>query len=88
MTLLRKPQLMNIYVQLSFQWGRSTDQIIVEQWGVANVQLRGAYLDDWFKQKSGELISVLKYDKTESTVHGHTALRITGKRTWPALLAL
>jgi len=80
-SLLRKPQLMNIYVQLSFQWGRSTDEIVVEQWGVANVQLRGAYLDDWFKQKSGDLVSMLKYETTESTAHGHTALRISGKRT-------
>lgn len=80
-SLLRKPQLMNIYVQLTFQWGRSTDEITVEQWGVANVQLRGAYLDDWFKQKSANLVPMLKYETSETTAHGHTALRITGKRT-------
>lgn len=80
-SLLRKPQLMNIYVQLAFQWGRSTDEVQVEQWGVANVQLRGAYLDDWFRQKSSTLIPMLRYETEETTAHGHTALRITGRRT-------
>jgi hypothetical protein len=82
-SLLRKPQLMNIYVQLAFQWGRSTDEITVEQWGVANVQLRGAYLDEWFREKSSPLLPVLRYEAEETTAHGHTALRITGKRTGP-----
>ena len=52
--LQRKPQLMNIYVQLAFAYGNSTDEIIVEQWGVANVQLKGAYLDQWFKDKDAK----------------------------------
>jgi hypothetical protein len=79
-SLLRKPQLMNIYVQLAFQWGRSTDEITVEQWGVANVQLRGAYLDEWFREKSSAVIPMLDYETEEVTAHGHTALRIRGRR--------
>ena len=43
---------MNIYVQLPFVRGNSQDTISVEQWGVANVQLRNAYLDQWFQDKN------------------------------------
>lgn len=93
-SLPRKPQLMNIYVELAFQAGRSTDEIRIEQWGVANVQLRGAYLDEWFREKSGPLLSTLRYESEETSAHGHMALRIAGKRTglrywlleaWPQL---
>src|SRR5262249_19098747 len=44
-------QLMNVYLQLQFQLGQSTDQIFVEQWNLANVQLKGMYLDEWFDRK-------------------------------------
>ncbi len=75
-----KPQLMNIYVQLMFGRGQSADTLSVEQWGVANVQLRGAYLDEWFRQKNAAHESMLRYTPQEVTVQGHAALLLTGRR--------
>ncbi len=76
-----KPQLMNIYVQLPFGRGTSLDTVTVEQWGVANVQLRNAYLDQWFRDKNKALEGQLKYEGRESTAAGHPALALTGRRT-------
>ena len=78
--LKTKPQLMNIYVQLPFVRGNSMDSLTVEQWGVANVQLRGAYLDQWFQQKNQALEGQLKYEAREATAQGHPALALTGRR--------
>lgn len=76
-----KPQLMNIYVQLGFVRGQSLDTLSVEQWGVANVQLRGAYLDDWFRQKNSALEHTLSYETAEGEAQGHPALLLTGRRS-------
>ena len=74
-----QPQLLNIFVSLTFE--RSLhEQIIVEQWGVANVQLRDKYLDDWYRDKSSETVRSLKYEITEAEAQGHPAIKITGKR--------
>jgi hypothetical protein len=78
--LKTKPQLMNIYVQLPFVRGNSMDSITVEQWGVANVQLRNAYLDQWFQDKNRALEGQLRYDARETTAQGHPALALTGRR--------
>lgn len=75
-----KPQLLNIYVQLPFALGQSTDTMTVEQWGVANVQLRGSYLDEWFRKKNMANEAMLRYSSSELTVHGHPALLLTGRR--------
>lgn len=79
--LTGKPQLMNVYVQLPFARGNSLDTVTVEQWGVANVQLRGAYLDQWFREKNKNLEPMLRYEATETEVHGHPALALNGRRT-------
>ena len=79
-SLLGQPQLMNIYVQLQFGLGQSLDTINVEQWGVANVQLRGAYLDEWFQKKNASQDSSVSYEGREATVQGHPALALTGRR--------
>lgn len=78
--LTSKPQLMNIYVQLPFARGTSLDTVTVEQWGVANVQLRGAYLDQWFREKNKAAEGILRYTATESEAHGHPVLVLTGRR--------
>ncbi len=75
-----KPQLMNIYVQLLFGRGQTLDRVSVEQWGVANVQLRGAYLNEWFRRKNAAQEATLRYDEQESEAHGHPALLLTGRR--------
>jgi len=79
--LTGKPQLMNIYVQLPFTRGHLLDTVTVEQWGVANVQLRGAYLDEWFRGKNRAQESILRYEATETEVQGHPALALSGRRT-------
>lgn len=75
-----KPQLMNIYVQLAFKLGQSLDMLSVEQWGVANVQLRGNYLDQWFRQKNAAQEPTLTYEAQEAEVRGHPALALAGRR--------
>ncbi|MBV9851634.1 MAG: hypothetical protein JO250_18350 [Armatimonadetes bacterium] len=74
------PQLMNIYLQLNFQRGQSLDTLSVEQWSVANVQLRGAYLDEWYRSKNGVLEPTLRYEPGEAAAHGHPALELIGRR--------
>lgn len=76
-----KLQLMNIYVQLPFVRGVSQDTLTVEQWGVANVQLREAYLDRWFRDKNRALEGHLQYEARESEARGHPALALSGRRT-------
>ena len=79
-TLHAKPQLMNVYVQLSFNRGRSTDLLTVEQWGVAEVQLRGQNLKDWFDRKSDLASSGVGVRSTETEKDGHEAFSLSGRR--------
>ena len=79
-TLKGQPQLMNVYLQLAFQRGQSLDMLNVEQWSVANVQLRGAYLDEWYRSKNGAQEPTLRYEPEETEAHGHPALRLIGRR--------
>lgn len=79
-SLKRQPQLMNIYVQLGFGAGHSTDTVVLEQWGVANIQLRGAYLDQWFDKKCAASLRHLKLDRIEDDANGHPALMVSGRR--------
>jgi hypothetical protein len=78
-SLAKQPQLMNIYVALSFE-RHAGESITVEQWGVADVQVKGRYLDEWFRDKSGPAIADVDYEEEESEAHGHKALTIVGKR--------
>lgn len=75
-----QPQLMNVYLRLAFQCGQSLDTLTVEQWNVANVQLRGAYLDEWYRSKNGALEPTLNYEPAEAEAHGHPALELMGRR--------
>ncbi|MDQ2764613.1 MAG: hypothetical protein M3Y22_14400 [Pseudomonadota bacterium] len=75
-----QPQLMNVYLQLAFQLGQSLDTLTVEQWSVANVQLRGAYLDEWYRSKNGAQEPTLRYEPTEAEAQRHPALQLTGRR--------
>lgn len=76
-----KPQFMTVYVKLGFVNGNSTDKITVEQWGIANVQLRDVYLDNWFEAKSRNITPMLKYTKEEVDVNDHVGLRLSGRQT-------
>jgi hypothetical protein len=74
------PQLMNVYLQLSFQYGQSLDTITVEQWSMAGTQIKGAYLDEWFREKNKSLEPTLRCESSESESHGHPALELIGHR--------
>ena len=79
--LKAKPQLMNIYVQLPFVRGNSMDTLTVEQWGVANVQLRNAYLDQWFRDKNRALEGQLKLRGARGDGAGASGAGADGRRT-------
>lgn len=79
--LLAGQQLMNVYLQLSFSLGQSTDLLMVEQWNLANVQLKGMYLDEWFEHKCAGLEASARLEKSESQAQSHPALFVTGRRT-------
>jgi hypothetical protein len=81
---LTAQQLMNIYIELRFtrgKGGKIGETLTVEQWSAANVQLKGAYLDEWFETKGQAVHQSLTLDKVESEIHGHPALDMTGRRT-------
>ena len=44
------------------------------------MQLRGAYLDEWYRSKNGALEPTLRYEPEEAEAQGHPALRLTGRR--------
>jgi hypothetical protein len=73
-------KVMNIYLQLQFRRGRSNDMLTVEQWSLANVQLKGAYLDEWFERKRDEMVRGFDIDGAEREVSGHSALWLTGSK--------
>jgi hypothetical protein len=81
-------QLMNVYLQLKFQRGGSLDQLMVEQWSLANVQLKNSYLDEWYDLKSIGKTEGVRSEREEAAVNGHPALRVIGRRTDPAYLLL
>ena len=83
--MLSGQQLMNIYLELRFTRGRGKgrlgDTLTVEQWSAANVQLKGAYLDEWLAGKGNQSLQrSLRVEKVEAIVHGHGALEIVGER--------
>jgi len=79
-------KLMNIYIQLQFKRAQSNDLLTVEQWSLANVQLKGAYLDEWFERKRDATVRGIELDESEAEVNGHPALRLEGRKA--GLLAL
>lgn len=69
-------QLMNVYLRLTFAKGLS--KLSVEQWAVANVARRDAYLDVWLKNNAkGEMASA-RYVADEAEANGHPALSLSG----------
>lgn len=81
---LSAQRLMTTYVELKFTHGRGGkvgETLTVEQWSAANVQLKGAYLDDWLEHKGKSLLQSVSVEKTEAVMHGHPALNMTGRRT-------
>lgn len=80
-TLRGQPQLMNVYIHLLFQRGRTSDTLSIEQWGVADVQLRNSTLLEWYERKGGLASAGLTVRRSESEQNGHAACTLTGTRS-------
>lgn len=78
---LDSKQVMTIYVQLVFGKKRSDETLSIEQWSLANIQLKDSYLDEWLIRKAGVTLKNVRYEKSEDAVGGHPALYLTGKRS-------
>ena len=75
-------QVMNVYVKLAF--ARGTERLTVEQWGVADVARRDAYLDVWLSLNGKGALPQMKVaaEESERAFQGHPAVTFTGR---PAL---
>jgi hypothetical protein len=76
--VLESQQLMNVYMRLSFTAGKTT-RLSVEQWSLANVARRDAYLDAWLAANAKGEMREARYTATErEPVRGHAALSLVG----------
>lgn len=76
--VLESQQLMNVYLRLTFAY-KTTTRLSVEQWSLANVARRDAYLDVWLAANSRSVIREARYAAEEGEpVNGHDALRLSG----------
>lgn len=73
---LTTAQLMNVYLRLSF--ARNTTRLSVEQWAVANVARKEAYLDDWVAANAKGELTEARYSVSETEVRGKSAVAYTG----------
>lgn len=74
---LATAQLMNVYLRLSFV-KNATTRLSVEQWSVANVARKEAYLDDWVAANAKGELRGARYRVSESMVRGLAAVSYTG----------
>ncbi len=71
-------QLMNVYLRLEFT-ARKTAKLCIEQWAVANVARRDAYLDIWLQKNSKGPLTEARYEGAEAEPHlGHPVLALAG----------
>ena len=73
---LASQQLMNVYLRLSFLC--KTSRLSVEQWSLASVARRDAYLDAWLRANAKAELHEARYEESETEAHGHPALQLTG----------
>lgn len=69
-------QLMNVYLRLTF--ARGAARLSVEQWSLANVARRGAYLDLWLAANAKGEMRQARYTVDETETQGHPAIALTG----------
>lgn len=81
-------ELMNVYLRLHFE--HKTSRLTVEQWSLANVARRGAFLDAWLEASTKGELRQASAEATEGEAHGHATLDLTGRPAWglPMLNAL
>jgi hypothetical protein len=77
---LEGQQLMNVYLRLSF--AHKTSRLTLEQWALANVARRDAYLDVWLATNSKGPLREARYRAEEAEVEGHAALDLAGGPGW------
>ncbi|WP_184203567.1 hypothetical protein [Armatimonas rosea] len=73
---LASQQLMNVYLRLSLADGM--DKIGIEQWAVANVARRDAYLDSWVEANAKGDLTQARSQVEEASVQGHEAIALDG----------
>lgn len=73
---LASQQLMNVYLRLSLADGM--ERVTVEQWAVANVARKDAYLDSWLEMNARGELTQARYQAEEATVCGHEAVAMQG----------
>ena len=76
--VLESQQLMNVYLRLSFV-AQKTARLTVEQWSLANVARKDAYLDVWLSSNSKGELNDAKYTVDEGELHGHPLLTMQGR---------
>ena len=74
---LTAPQVMNVYVKLGFT--RRAERLTVEQWSVADVARRGAFLDVWLSMNSRGELRGMKTTAEETISQGHDGVALTGR---------
>jgi hypothetical protein len=74
---LATAQLMNVYLRLSFRKGQTT-RLSVEQWAVANVARKDAYLDDWVAANAKGELTEARYTVSETMVGDKSAVGYNG----------
>jgi hypothetical protein len=67
---------MNVYLRLSF--AHKASRLTVEQWALANVARRDAYLDVWLAANAKGEMREARYEASEGEAQGHPALLLTG----------
>ncbi|WP_309696160.1 hypothetical protein [Armatimonas sp.] len=79
---LASQQLMNVYLRLSLADGM--ERVSVEQWAVANVARKDAYLDAWLEQNARGELAQVRYQADEASVCGHEAVAMQGSLAFGA----
>lgn len=69
-------QLMNVYLRLQF--AHKTARLTFEQWSLATMARRDAYLDVWLANNSKGEITKARYTTDEGAVHDHATLDLSG----------
>lgn len=69
-------QLMNVYLRLQF--AHKTARLTIEQWSLATMARRDAYLDVWLANNSKGEITKARYVTDEGVMNGHATLDLSG----------
>ena len=57
--------------------------LVAERWGLARIALRGTELRSWYEGQAAPFLQRYVYEVEETELHGHAALRFTGRDRVP-----